>query len=419
MNNNSTSTTKTWLEKAVELSQPIQIAHHERVLSEVLIDQARMNALKSQYSIGIYLAAAFDLMIAAEYYRAIAHRGWQYCPANVPLLYYPYTNTCPHCALTGNFHYHPANKPASGVIGQTTSRLLCVFLQMIFDKNRNVPLIVKRGIEPIDLLIIDQDDSKVLAAEVKASPLTTLPLAVNTEVLTEILDNGEVSKLNHISIDYTSLSSSEFFLLLPVKLESGLWSSSLHSIGKKTPEKYWSYYAITALLTENPSFYKQYFDYWIDAFRCYQQLDKTTTIFWLTNGCGQPSPRPLDWPNRKSGGGYESISDGKTSVGMDRTDDIKKGIYQILKLGVQGKSECCDLELKIALISNIHAVRHYDEYLSVLENVVWTQDLTHKASYAYDLDPNAKLFNLFDGILTFTSNFIKDDWLKRIFNFNK
>lgn len=57
--------------------------------------------------------------------------------------------------------------------------------------------------------------------------------------------------------------------------------------------------------------------------------------YWFTNSCGQPIPRPDTWPHR-AGTGYESVSDSKTSVGIDRTDDIKKGTYQILKLGAEG-----------------------------------------------------------------------------------
>ena len=41
----------------------------------------------------------------------------------------------------------------------------------------------------------------------------------------------------------------------------------------------------------------------------------------------QPRPRPSHWRKRRNGQGVETVSDGKTSVGMDRTDDIKKSIY--------------------------------------------------------------------------------------------
>lgn len=134
----------------------------------------------------------------------------------------------------------------------------------------------------------------------------------------------------------------------------------------------------------------------------------------MTNGCGQPVPRPDDWPRRR-GSGYESVSDGKTSVGMDRTDDIKKAIYQVLKLGSEYKLD--NDNIKTAIISNIHAVRHYDEYLLTLRDVIWTLDSTHVAKRAIQLDPDTPMYNLFDGILSFTYSDIRDEWIEEIFNF--
>ena len=42
---------------------------------------------------------------------------------------------------------------------------------------------------------------------------------------------------------------------------------------------------------------------------------------------------------------------------MDRTDDIKKGIYQVLKLGSEGKPQSTKWNYKVGIISNIHPVR--------------------------------------------------------------
>ena len=134
----------------------------------------------------------------------------------------------------------------------------------------------------------------------------------------------------------------------------------------------------------------------------------------MTNGCGQPTPRPDDWPRRK-GTGFESISDGKTSVGMDRTDDIKKAIYQVLKLGSSYKPT--DNSIKTAIISNIHAIRHYDEYLLTVRDVIWAIDSSKGIRNAGDLDPDTPIYNLFDGILSFTKSEIRDDWVKSLFDF--
>ncbi len=59
-------------------------------------------------------------------------------------------------------------------------------------------------------------------------------------------------------------------------------------------------------------------------------------MYYLANASGSPPKIAKDrdgWPKK------ESISDSKTSAGMDRTDDIKKGIYQSLKIGTNLKDD--------------------------------------------------------------------------------
>lgn len=170
--------------------------------------------------------------------------------------------------------------------------------------------------------------------------------------------------------------------------------------------------------------FDQYCAFWLRAFRAYdraerQQQMQIDKVYWLTNGCGQPVPRPVDWPPR-AGSGFESVSDGKSSVGMDRTDDIKKGIYQVLKIGATAKPGSTQ-QLKAALISNIHAVRHYDEYLSNLQDGVWASypvaaDASVPTS-AGDLPDQTPLYNLFDGIISFTKTYSRDTWISENFTF--
>ena len=102
---------------------------------------------------------------------------------------------------------------------------------------------------------------------------------------------------------------------------------------------------------------------------------------------------------------------------MDRTDDIKKGIYQVLKVGAESKPQPGRFTVKTALVSNIHAVRHYKEYLTSLEDIIWTIDESGQARKAGDLPPETKVFNLFDGIISFTGSHIRDTWLEQIFHF--
>jgi hypothetical protein len=88
-------------------------------------------------------------------------------------------------------------------------------------------------------------------------------------------------------------------------------------------------------------------------------------MYYLANASGSPPKIAKDrdgWPKS------ESISDGKTSAGMDRTDDIKKGIYQTFKIGTHVKG---DPDIKTAIISNLPAYRHGAEYVSAFVNMLW------------------------------------------------
>ncbi len=121
---------------------------------------------------------------------------------------------------------------------------------------------------------------------------------------------------------------------------------------------------------------------------------------------GKPSKLPKDWT-----GGVTCISDEKTSVGMDRTDDIKKGIYQVLKLGAEGKLEEIEWKCKVGILSNIHPARHFNAYLKPIKDLIWTITNNKNIEFAKDLDPNLPMYNLFDGIITFTDNYIRDKWI--------
>ncbi|MCC6446995.1 MAG: hypothetical protein IT210_26520 [Armatimonadetes bacterium] len=91
---------------------------------------------------------------------------------------------------------------------------------------------------------------------------------------------------------------------------------------------------------------------------------------YLRNWTG-PSDKQLRYLTFGCGG---NIDDSKNNPGIDRTDDIKKGVYQMLKLGEHFSAKCKRSRIKIALLSNIHAVRHHRDYLSGFEELTWTYE---------------------------------------------
>lgn len=265
------------------------------------------------------LAAAFDLLVCAEYYASVVNSSWIYCPnSDIPLLLYPYTNTCPHCVLQGIFRYHRAKKPESAVIGTATAKLLPHFIKNLLDR-RKKDISVYKGTEPVDILFFDDTSGSpiVFAAEIKAAPLLTLPLAVESEKMFSIEDEEIVAK-PHGSSDLNYLHGVDIFLYLPyfdTKLKR--WYGRLYPLGQRKDEadKQWAYRGLVELV-ERGSFFEQYCRFWDTAFNVYQtgvlqtarhSFDYENAIYWYTNGCGSPIPRPSDWQQRSSGTSHATI----------------------------------------------------------------------------------------------------------------
>lgn len=420
-----------WISEKVSNSYVVSGSTNEIAFIKALIDAVYeypypTNVSNNEVKIlrGKLLAAAFDLLVSVEYYKSMGHSGWVYCPfpEEEPFIYYPYTNVCPRCVLANDFRFHQANKPPSGSIGAMTSKLLGLFFEALFERHGR-KIEIHKGMEPVDTIFIDNSTNPhvYLFAEVKSAPLLTLPLAMKTEKLTQEIDGTAKALLSHEKINIPQLYQTPIGLFVPVK-SSGTrtgWENKIYPLGAKTNEKdtEWAYRGILSLLKTDNKFFATYASFWLAALEEYQSEAKTKLpIYWFTNGCGQPAPRPETWPKRSSGSGYESVSDGKTSVGMDRTDDIKKATYQVLKLGAEGKTEKGKRYL-VGIVSNIHAIRHFDEYLTNLKDIIWTKDESGIVTRASQLDPNTEFYNLFDGIISLTNTVARDIWIKENFDF--
>lgn len=383
----------------------------ERVLVDAIFEKIPTKDLNQ----GRFLAAAFDLLMTAEYYKSVTVKNWYYCPKERPKMYYSFLNACPYCCLNQKFVFTPGNKPQSGAIGKASTFILSIVLNAYFERSK-IKAQIKKSTEPVDLLVVDEESRQVFAAEVKSAPLTILPLFSETDELTAMEEGVIVKVAAHEPVSNPHFSTQPVFLGLPKGAEVS-WDFEFFKIDGLKTDRDWPYPAIAKLVRET-HFWERYVAYWISAYDAYKNRQRENPIYWFSNACGSPQAVSGDWPDRRTGGGKESISDSKTSVGMDRTDDIKKGIYQILKVGADGKPFSQNYAVSVGIISNVDAARHFDEYLQNLQNVVWTLDPTGSAQKVRDLPPEQDLFNLFDGIVTFTRNIVRNDWLKQTFRFN-
>jgi hypothetical protein len=368
---------------------------------------------------GVALAALFDLAVSALYAGKISSNGWLYCRDRdtadaEPKLFYPFVNACPRCSLRGVFHFVPSKKPGSAAIGQATSLILTTFLDEHARSRSDGACQVMQlgGTGAVDAIAVE--GNKVCLFEIKSAPLVTFPIEANTKIMITTDDFGNEQKPLHfeVTLPPTYVDDLNFIISEDLKVP----------IGRQTSSDNWPCDVLEEYLSYGDNL-NQYVANWNVTYQRYSgQIPKEKT-YWLTNGCGQP-PRSDGWPVRRNGSGYESISDGKSSVGLDRTDDIKKGIYQVLKIGTHYKefANDSDYEVFTSLTSNIHAVKHHDDYLKEFEDMMWTIDSKDR-SYVVNRDKGvtsiktAGLYNLYDGLITFTGSHYRSEWVKERFGF--
>ncbi len=384
-----------WFDNIENLGYELESFPEFTAITNLLLPQAGDDARELKISTGIVFAAIYDLLVSVAYYQeSIANVGWMYCakvsPGD-PILTFPFVNACPVCTIAnGEIVKCTGNKPESGKIGKITSETLLRFLAEVFQQNGQ-NLVVKTGQEPIDYVIADTERSAYLLGEIKAAPLVVLPLAADSEVWRESKPQGIVPVQHKDKAAVNSLATTPLFMLMPVR-DGDTWSYRRVHLGAKS-DKNWAFEGLAKALQHDKTIFRDYLLFWNNALKVYETKDRTHPLYWLTNGCGSK--------------GSINVSDSKTSVGMDRTDDIKKGIYQLLKIGAESRKNDLPYSLTIALISNIHAIRHYDDYFQPVEDLVW----------GYDSMRDKGLFHLYDGLFSFTRKSLKTHWLSILFAF--
>ncbi len=359
--------------------------------------------VKTPEELGVTLAALFDLVVSLQYAALVTDTGWIYCPAlsseNKPLCIRPYVKACPRCAVLGRKVVVDAaerNKPPSATIGQIASRtliLLLYTLSQVADTGWQIRLIRSSG----DIDVVLYNNTTIALGEVKASPLLALPLLFSLSA--PIYDNDEIG--GRVPIDehrvvtipladlqngvslYVPTTGQTFMLGLPN--EAGFpYQGFINRYTDKLELLY-------SFIVEWQKLYEGYKSGW--------SLDGDTGIRWLTCGCGG------------------KVDDSKNAPGLDRTDDIKKGIYQMLKLGERFSARCRQRRIKVVLIGNTFPIRHYDDYLAGLEDITWARESQFIPSTSPEqrIVRYADLIKLWDAVITFTGAHFRDGELHEAF----
>ena len=363
-----------------------------------------MSRLSSGHRIGVICAALFDLACNAEYIHGrMVNRNWIYCRRenSVPRAYYSFLKQCPQCCqdkglerrLSGAQH-----KPSSHHIGEITTTITSLFC-FLWCQAAERPLqvgIVSKQNHDADMVAWRND--LLVLLEVKASPLVTYPVRVTLESpYTKDGADGveELPQHSLVDIDYRDKELSLYLANTNTDVPLGVPSQQGEN---------WPYIPLRNFIA-SPEGLMDYVKAWGEIYLAYsipktQRSGRNTILGYLANGWG------------------DEIDSNKTKAGLGRTDDIKKGTYQLLKFGAHYRAGSPMLPIRGALVSNLDPLFLFPEYLEKLIAARWADASQYSPSPETPETLSIQeddLFYLYDSILTFNRPIVNDPLLKGCF----
>ena len=293
-----------------------------------------------------------------------------------------------------------SNKPSSDTIGEISSDITLLILSKILEHTSPTTQILKSVDPQGDVDLVISNEEIFVLAEVKSSPLVIYPLEVSlSRTMTEV-KNGTTQPLpDHSSV--TAYTAKEEINLYIAHKDSQL------SLGANSVDD-WPYPAMVEFISEKDNA-ALIIDAWSEIQDVYKirgrsvEGNEPDNRKWITCGCGG------------------RVDDSKNAPGIDRTDDIKKGTYQVLKLGAYYKEKTSDEKIAVILVSNFFPHHTNDRYLEELKDILWT-----KPKYEVDLKGSVHegemrtfkqrgVFNVYDAVLCFTGALFQNGKLEELF----
>ena len=347
------------------------------------------------------LPAIFDLVVNALYAARVSDSGWVYClgPSGnyTPAQYYSFVGVCPRCALKRHYFPAKAHKPESANIGDDTEASIMLILDKLIKHNNADYKLASTNNRQGDIDLFAFGNNLLAMGEIKASPLISYPLEIilSKPLTTESGENEIVPRSNH-ELDSPRIVDEARSISLYIPQ-----SDYRINLGQKSDHG-WPFEAL-AEFVQNPEAIQIIIDSWNIAYQAYSHKNRNAPVFYLSHGCGGKSKI--------------KISDSKNAPGIDRTDDIKKGTYQLLKYGAYYAEKCERRLVRSILVGNMHAVIHQQQYVTELEDVIWTKEsLKHSEEKETVTWQRKDLFNLYDGIICLSKVTTHDPILEQLFN---
>ena len=195
--------------------------------------------------------------------------------------------------------------------------------------------------------------------EIKASSLATFPVMCELDVpMVEEDANGErVEYKQHSLIDVTPTG---------MPLELFVPHRDIHiPLGANLKDN-WPYDAAIAWFSD-PANFLRFHAAWLELYYAYRVPKVTRTgrniaLAYLVNGWG------------------DEVDSNKTKPGLGRTDDLKKGTYQLLKFGAYYRDVASKLKVRAALVANVDPLFLKADFIDGLKSIRWGQDADFVAS---------------------------------------
>lgn len=315
-----------------------------------LSDEPLLNAARADGRLfGLVLAAVFDSMCNAEYLHGrMANNRWTYCHRKdePPKAYYSFLKQCPTCCLDVGLAARierAQHKPTSHHIGEITTVATALLLQLIAAANAEpfeVATITKQS-HDVDAIGFRED--LLVLFEVKASPMVTYPLVARlTDQLRQEDADGQGAREyeQHSLIDYP-YEGRQLALSVPHRgVEIPLGEANNGS---------WPYDPLIKFFSA-PVNLSGYLSAWLELYEAYRVPKKVREgrqerIAYLVNGWG------------------DEIDSNKTKPGLGRTDDVKKGTYQLLKFGAYYRDNSARTRVRGALVANLDPLFLRGDYI--------------------------------------------------------
>ncbi|MGS1038355.1 hypothetical protein [Burkholderia glumae] len=353
-------------------------------------------------------AALFDLVCNAEYIHGrVTNTKWIYCNRHheggdkQPHAYFSFLKQCPKCCqdkgldkrLSGAQH-----KPTSHHIGEITTTSMALLMTLLCKsapKSLEIGVITKQS---HDVDLVGWASDLLVLFEIKASPLVTYPLrTLLAGPYTEDSDDGprEVAQHKLIDVDFKMHNLSLYLANRDIDIPLG----PAHGPAWPYPEM--------RTYVNDPQGFLNYLEAWVEVFLGYSvpkiaRSGRQVVMGYLANGWG------------------DEIDSNKTKAGLGRTDDIKKGTYQLLKFGAYYRAGSPDLAIRGALAANLDPVFMYTDYLEKLIDARWAPAssfslVEERPDYLQVLEKD--LFYIYDAVLAFNLPRINDPLLAHCFDF--